>query len=192
MAPLLKNVRVRIIVLASLWMPVFCCFVWRAYHLQITRHKELKEKAQIKYLAKVKIIGKRGEIFDADGNLLVANMPRISIAVSPHAAIFDPFEKYEKSDKPEVRAKAPALREQRRRKLALVFSQVFNKPFMEYYRMLEPFHTVTGKDGSVRQRRNQYVLLEREAEKKTADLLKSKLAEAKLSRISPTFSFKNI
>lgn len=192
MAPLLKNVRLRMIVLASLWVPVFCCFVWRAYHLQITRHKELKEKARIKYLTKVKIIGKRGEIFDADGNLLVANMPRISIAFSPHAAIHDAFDKYDKSNKEEVRAKAPALREQRRRKLALIFSQVFHKPFMEYYRALEPFHTVIAKDGTVKQKRNQYVLLEREAEKKTADLLKAKLAEAKLSRILPTFSFKNI
>ena len=168
------------IVLASLWVPVFCCFVWRAYHLQITRHKELKEKARIKYLTKVKIIGKRGEIFDVDGNLLVANMPRISIAFSPHAAIHDAFDKYDKSSKEEVRAKAPALREQRRRKLALIFSQVFHKPFMEYYRALEPFHTVIAKDGTVKQKRNQYVLLEREAEKKTADLLKAKLAEAKL------------
>ena len=152
-----------------------------------------KEYTSGRYKEKIKLaMDKRGEIFDADGNLLVANMPRISIAFSPHAAIHDAFDKYDKSNKEEVRAKAPALREQRRRKFALIFSQVFHKPFMEYYRALEPFHTLIAKDGTVKQKRNQYVLLEREAEKKTADLLKAKLAEAKLSRILPTFSFKNI
>ncbi len=193
MVPLLKNVRKRIIIFAALWIPILCCFVWRAYHLQITRHKELKEKARLKYLDKVKIIGKRGEIFDADGNLLVANLPRISIAVSPYSAIHEAFDPYEKSDKPERRAKAPALREQQRRKLALIFSRLFpGKSFMEYYRALEPFNTVTAKDGSTYQRRNQYLLLEREAEKSLVDKLKKQLSEAKMSRILPTFSFKNI
>ena len=66
MAPLLKNVRRRIIFFAALWVPIFCCFVWRAYHLQITRHDELREKAQKKYSSKVKIVGRRGEIFDKE------------------------------------------------------------------------------------------------------------------------------
>ena len=193
MAPLLKNVRSRIIFFAALWIPIVCCFVWRAYHLQIVRHDELWEKAQKKYSSKVKIAGRRGEIRDKEGNLLVANLPRITIAVSPYSAVHEAFDAYEKSDKPEKRAKAPALREQQRRKLALVLSQVFpDKTFMEFYRALEPFHTVKAPDGTIKKRRNQYLLLERVAEKTLVEKLKKHLADAKLSRILPTFSFKNI
>ena len=193
MAPLLKNVRHRIIVVAALWIPIFCCFVWRAYHLQITRHDELREKAQKKYSSKVKIVGRRGEIFDKEGHLLVANLPRITIAVSPYSAIHEAFDSYEKSDKPEKRAQAPALREQQRRKLALLLSQVFpEKSFMEHYRSLEPFHITKNADGTIKKRRNQYLLLEREAEKSLVEKLKKHLAAAKMSRILPTFSFKNI
>ena len=193
MAPLLKNVRHRIIVIAVLWIPIFCCFVWRAYHLQITRHDELREKAQKKYSSKVKIVGRRGEIFDKEGHLLVANLPRITIAVSPYSAIHEAFDSYEKSDKPEKRAQAPALREQQRRNLALLLSQVFpEKSFMEHYRSLEPFHITKNADGTIKKRRNQYLLLEREAEKSLVEKLKKHLAAAKMSRILPTFSFKNI
>ena len=97
MAPLLKNVRFRIILLAVAWVPIIAGFFWRAYHVQIERHAELKEKARIKYSAKVKITGKRGEIFDFDGNLLVTNVPRVTIAVSPYAAVYEAFLHYEKS-----------------------------------------------------------------------------------------------
>lgn len=192
MTPLLKNIRFRIIFLAVLWIPILVCFVWRAYHVQIVRHAELKEKARIKYSTKVKITGKRGEIFDADGNLLVANVPRITIAVSPYAAVHEAFVHYEKSRDPERRAKVPELREQRRRKLALIFSQFFNKPFMYYYRQLEPLSRRVAKDGSVTFVKNQYFLLEREAEKDLADRLKDTLKKAKLGRALATFSFKNI
>lgn len=192
MIPLLKNIRFRIIFLACLWVPILCCFVWRAYHLQITRHAELKEKARIKYSSKVKITGKRGEIFDADGNLLVANLPRISIAVSPYAAVHEAFVHYEKSRNPERRAQAPALREQRRRKLAQIFSRFFNKPFMHFYRQLEPMNRRVAKDGTVSFTKNQYLLLEREAEKTFVDQFKEAMKSAGLGRTLATFSFKNI
>ncbi|MBE6391926.1 MAG: penicillin-binding protein 2 [Lentisphaerae bacterium] len=192
MIPLLKNIRFRIIFLACLWVPILCGFIWRAYHLQITRHAELKEKARIKYSSKVKITGKRGEIFDADGNLLVANLPRISIAVSPYAAVHEAFVHYEKSRNPERRAQAPALREQRRRKLAQIFSRFFNKPFMHFYRQLEPMNRRVAKDGTVSFTKNQYLLLEREAEKTFVDQFKAAMKSAGLGRTLATFSFKNI
>ena len=192
MAPLLKNVRSRIILFAVLWVPILVAFFWRAYNVQIKRHAELKEKARIKYSAKVKITGKRGEIFDADGNLLVTNVPRVSIAVSPYAAVYEAFLHYEKSRNPERRAQAPQLREQRRRKLAQIFSQIFGKPFMHYYRQLEPMSRHVAKDGKVTMVKNQYLLLEREAEQAVADSLRQKLRDNKMGRSLATFSFKNI
>lgn len=192
MALMLHKVRIRILILALLWIPITAAFVWRAYTIQIKRHAEFKEKARVKYSTKVKITGKRGEIFDADGNLLVANLPRVSIAVSPYAAVHEAFMHYEKSRKPEWRAQAPILREQRRRKLALIFSQVFGKPFMEYYRQLEPMTRRIKKDGTVVNTKNQYLLLVRDAEQATVDLLKQKIKDAEIGRSLATFSFKNI
>ena len=187
-----NRVKTRIIILALLWIPLLAGFIYRAYHVQIKRYAELSEKAKQKYSTKVTLTGKRGEIFDFDGNLLVANVPKITIAVSPYAAIHEAFLHYEKSRNPERRAQVTELREMRRRQLAMILSRVFGKPAMEYYEQLNPLIRTVKKDGTVVFTQNKYLLLEREADRALADRLKAALAEAKLSRSLPTFSFKNI
>ena len=176
MAILFNKVRLRIIVISCLWIPILGCFIWRAYHIQIQRNKELKAKATAKYSTEVKLSGKRGEIFDIDGNLLVSNLPKVTIAVSPYDSVHAAFFHYEKSNNKKKRAIADELREQRRRKLAVIFSQVFNKPVMYYYQELNPM-TTRVKNGKTAVIKNQYLLLDREADRELADRLKKLSAQ---------------
>ncbi|MBQ9088072.1 MAG: penicillin-binding protein 2 [Lentisphaeria bacterium] len=189
MAILFNKVRLRIIVISCLWIPILGCFIWRAYHIQIQRNKELKAKATAKYSTEVKLSGKRGEIFDIDGNLLVSNLPKVTIAVSPYDSVHAAFFHYEKSNNKKKRAMADELREQRRRKLAVIFSQVFNKPVMYYYQELKPM-TTTVKNGKTVVIKHQYLLLDREADRELADRLKKMLKSSKIS--TAAFRFKNI
>ena len=189
MAAMFNKVRLRIIVISCLWIPILACFIWRSYHVQIVRNKELKAKATAKYSTEIKLSGKRGEIFDADGNLLVSNLPKVTIAVSPYDAVHAAFFHYEKSNNKKKRAMADEVREQRRRKLAVIFSEVFNKPVMYYYKELEPM-TKTVKNGKEVITKNRYLLLEREAGKELAERLKKMLESSKISKAA--FRFKNI
>ena len=176
MAAMFNKVRFRIILISCLWIPILACFIWRAYHVQIVRNKELKAKAIAKYSTEIKLSGKRGEIYDADGNLLVSNLPKVTIAVSPYDAVHAAFFHYEKNNSKKKQALANDLREQRRRKLAVVFSEVFHKPVMYYYKELEPM-TRTVRNGKEVINKNRYLLLEREADKELAERLKKKLKE---------------
>ena len=56
------------------------------YIVQIKRHDELLAKAQKKYITSKKTAGKRGEIYDKNGYLLVGNMPCFDVCADPSAA----------------------------------------------------------------------------------------------------------
>ena len=81
MAAMFNKVRLRIIVISCLWIPILACFIWRSYHVQIVRNKELKAKATAKYSTEIKLSGKRGEIFDADGNPLEMGVGKSYICI---------------------------------------------------------------------------------------------------------------
>lgn len=53
------------------------------YGVQIVRHDELLGKAKNTYTTRVETHGRRGEIFDFDGSLLVGNMPTMDIVGDP-------------------------------------------------------------------------------------------------------------
>ena len=55
----------------------------RYFYIQVVRHDYYLAQAQEKYTSTGKISGRRGEIFDNSGNLLVGNMPCITIRCSP-------------------------------------------------------------------------------------------------------------
>ena len=55
----------------------------RLYFVQIVRHDELLEKAREKYTMHRTTIGKRGEIYDIRGNLLVVNTPCVNLVADP-------------------------------------------------------------------------------------------------------------
>ncbi|MCF7790675.1 MAG: penicillin-binding protein 2 [Victivallales bacterium] len=71
-------------ILAALILLLF--FIYLAVHLynvQIRRHEILYKKARRKYTTVEKFKGKRGEIFDINGHLLVGNEPCINIRANP-------------------------------------------------------------------------------------------------------------
>ena len=57
--------------------------ICRLVHLQINRGEELQSKAANKYTGSRKTVGKRGEIYDMSGNLLVGNMPCVTLVIDP-------------------------------------------------------------------------------------------------------------
>jgi len=73
----------RIIIASVILLLILIGLILRMYHLQIDRHDELFEKAKNTYTSTVKKEGKRGEIYDINGNLLVGNKPCVNIAADP-------------------------------------------------------------------------------------------------------------
>ncbi|HBC88232.1 MAG TPA: hypothetical protein DCZ94_14875 [Lentisphaeria bacterium] len=73
----------RIIIASAIFLFILIALILRIYHVQITRHEELFDKAKDTYTTTVKREGKRGEIFDINGNLLVGNKPCVDIAADP-------------------------------------------------------------------------------------------------------------
>ena len=65
----------RMIVVAILLLGLFAYILWQLYTVQIKRHEELYKKARMKYTTVKTMNGKRGEIYDYSGNLLVGNIP---------------------------------------------------------------------------------------------------------------------
>ena len=76
-------IRIRIRILAIPVVLLFCYVVGRLYYVQIVRHEHYYEKARGKYVTSQTTRGARGEIFDADGNLLVGNMPCQDVTITP-------------------------------------------------------------------------------------------------------------
>ena len=81
---------------------------YRFYHVQIVRHAELLEKAQKGYTTKKDETKQRGKIYDADGYLLVGNLPKVHVSCSPYSVVIEPFSHMEKSLRPGVRERVPA------------------------------------------------------------------------------------
>jgi cell division protein FtsI/penicillin-binding protein 2 len=76
-------IKVRIKFLAIFFLIAFSFIFARLYVVQIKRHDELFRKARNQYTAVKTSSGKRGEIFDIKGNLLVGNIPCDNISVDP-------------------------------------------------------------------------------------------------------------
>ncbi len=76
-------IRVRIILISLLLVPVAVLLAIRLYYVQVIRHPELLEQARKQYTLRRTTFGKRGEIYDVRGNLLVGNVPCIHVLADP-------------------------------------------------------------------------------------------------------------
>ena len=77
------TIRIRMCVIAAVLIPLAIGVICRLVHLQIFRGEELRAKAASKYTGSRKTVGKRGEIYDMSGNLLVGNMPCVTLVIDP-------------------------------------------------------------------------------------------------------------
>lgn len=149
--------KTRIIIWSCLVALVVPFLAWRFYHIQVKRHDYYLSQAQERYTAKRTTSGKRGEIFDRHGHLLVGNMPCVDVSCTPYNIADD-----------EVRE---------------IMIPVLVKYFGEtpaYYRSrMQRFRTRTNPEtGKTEKRRNQYLLLDRSVELITVEEFKADLKAA--------------
>lgn len=85
------SIKIRIKLVAAMAVICFCLLAVKLYQVQIERHEELYEKAKKQYTAVKKTYGRRGEIFDIQGNLLVGNIPCADITADPQITGDEPF-----------------------------------------------------------------------------------------------------
>ncbi len=78
-----SEIKVRTQFVGSLVLLLFLALAARMYYLQVYRHAELFTKAQKQYTTTIKTTGKRGEIFDYSGSMLVGNAPCVDIQADP-------------------------------------------------------------------------------------------------------------
>lgn len=77
------RIRFRIRLVAILLIPVAVALAVRLYFVQIVAHEYYLDKARDTYTTTRVTSGKRGEIFDVHGNLLVSNIPSVNITADP-------------------------------------------------------------------------------------------------------------
>jgi len=73
----------RIRMLCFLFLLILAGLGFHLYGVQIARHDELLGKARDTYTSVKTKQGKRGEIYDMNGNLLVGNIPCMDICADP-------------------------------------------------------------------------------------------------------------
>jgi cell division protein FtsI/penicillin-binding protein 2 len=76
-------VAVRIRLVCVFFVCAFAAIAYHLYGLQVIKHDELYAKAKSQYTSTKTDVGKRGEIYDFDGNLLVGNIPCSDIIADP-------------------------------------------------------------------------------------------------------------
>ncbi|MBQ4329631.1 MAG: penicillin-binding protein 2 [Lentisphaeria bacterium] len=198
MNPLLSQVKIRILVLAGVCLLFAVALGWRFYHVQITRHAELLQKAKKGYTARRTEIKQRGKIYDADGYLLVGNLPKVYVSCSPYSVVIEPFAHMEKSLRPGVRERVPALRKRRRHMVSLPLARHFGGSAQEHYAALEPIvpckdihgKPLLDKEGKVTTRRNQHYVVIKAADPSAVKDFKADMKKADLHLGG--FAFSNI
>ena len=61
----------------------------RFFYIQVLQRDHYLKEARRIYTKKQIVTGQRGEIFDRNGNLLVANSPRLNVECSPYNVVKD-------------------------------------------------------------------------------------------------------
>lgn len=129
----------------------------RFFHIQILQKDHYLSVARGIYTKKETVSGQRGQIFDRDGSLLVANSPRVEVVCTP----------------------CHVKKESDRRRLALALAKHFpGKSYQEYFKRLDPYRYVTNKKGEKVRRKNFYFLVHRNATLESVNALKATLAPA--------------
>ena len=138
-------------------------YVIAVFHsVQIRRHDELLSKAKRKYITTKKTVGKRGEIYDKNGYLLVGNLPCFDVCADPSVA----------GD------------EKKCRELADYLSPILDVPAGEIFKKLM-WKDIVEKtaDGKTVTRPRKYVVLKKLMDYDAGRKLKDDLAKKKIKAI---------
>ena len=159
-----NTVRVRILIAATLWIPIAVALAARFYVLQIKKHDYYLKEADKSCTTQLKTEGHWGEIRDRDGYLLVGNRPCVRIICSPHEI---------KPDKRVITAK--------------LLSKHLGNSVGYYYQRLSPTRpSAAAKSGVVP---NMYLMLGRNVPPDVARKLREDLRENKVQLNA--FAFEN-
>ena len=127
----------------------------RFFYIQVVKRDHYLTAARRIYTRKQEVSGKRGEIYDRNGNLLVANSPRLNIECTPYNV----------------------KKESDRQRLAWIFYKHFpERSYREYLKRLERYRFVPDRSGQQVRRRNNYFLVKRNATLEEVKRLKMSLA----------------
>jgi len=110
------TVRTRIKVAAVFWIPIAAALAVRFYVVQVKNHEYYLTEAKKCYTSVRKTSGRRGEILDRNGYLIVGNRPCVQISCSP------------------CEIKSPL----KRKRLAALLNIHLGKDFDYYYERLNP------------------------------------------------------
>lgn len=164
-----RNVAGRMILCISIITIFFLYVIAMFYHVQIRRHTELLEKARNKYITKDKTQGKRGEIYDKNGSLLVGNLPCFKVCADPSLT----------GD------------ENQCRDLARFLSPIIDQPEDEIFqKLMKKNKTVKNKAGKLVTVKNQYVVLDSEIDFDAGTALRDALRARKCKAVFLQESFK--
>ena len=161
------KIRSRVRLLAIFLIPVVIALAVRLYFVQVVNHEHYLEKARARYTTTRITTGKRGEIFDMFGNLLVSNAPCVRIIADPT---------HFKTD------------EKRQRVAHLLALLLPEKSYEEYYAQLSPVrikrddkgNVVADKDGKPEMIPNRYTVVARAASLETSAQLRTVAERSKL------------
>lgn len=143
----------RMIWLSVLIALMFSYLIWKLYEVQIKRHEELFEKARRKYTAVRTTDGKRGEIYDHSGHLLVANTPCYDVCADPSIA----------------------GTEEKCREIALFLTGPLEVPAQEIFKKLMNKSIVSkNRDGTESTRPRKFVILKPKVEFELVEKLREK------------------
>lgn len=159
-------IKLRMRLIAFLLLPLPFLLGMRLYFVQVVDHDEMFEKAKRKYTSVRVTEGKRGEIYDVAGNLLVGNAPCVDIFADPSII---------RSDRERV-------------KLAFLVAKEFGLDYRQTYRRLAPFRPERDQngellrhpDGTVRERPVMYSVLVRNVPIDQAAEIRRKAAQNSL------------
>lgn len=161
------KIRIRIRLIAIVLLPAVIALAVRLYFVQVANHEHYLEKARARYTTTRITTGKRGEIFDIHGNLLVSNAPCVRITADP----------------------THLKTEERRQRLAHLLALLLpEKTFAQYYEQLNPSrikkddkgNVVLDKDGKPEIIQNRYTVIARAASLETAAKVRAVAEQNKL------------
>jgi len=155
------TVRTRIRIAAIFWIPIAAALTARFYVVQVKKHDYYLAEAKKCYTSVRKTSGRRGEILDRSGYLIVGNRPCVTISCSP------------------CEIKSPL----KRKRLAALLGIHFDKDFNYFYERLSPTRPRRDRQGRVildangqpEMRQNTFLPLGRTVSIETAEQLKRDL-----------------
>ena len=137
-----ESIRIRLRFIAFILFLIGLLLAGRFFYIQVVERDKYLTAARRIYTRKHYVTGQRGEIFDRKGNLLVANSPRLNVSCTPYNL----------------------KNESERRRLAWLLAKNFrHHSYRWYYQRLAKYRYVVNKSGEKEKKRNNYLLVKRNA-----------------------------